>query len=98
MWTSLDVVSSIGQESLAPEFKLTHHVVPKRLVLHLWSPSMSVVPLNVCGPPQCLSVCGPLNVCGSSNVCVPPQCPQCVWSPQGVHGSLNVWSPSMSSM
>ena len=34
MWTSFEVMSSFKQESLAPEFKLTHHVVPKRLV---WS-------------------------------------------------------------
>lgn len=33
MWTSFNVMSSIGQEDLAPEFKLTHHAVPKRFVI-----------------------------------------------------------------
>jgi hypothetical protein len=31
MWTSFDVMATTGPEQLMPEFKLTHHVVPKRL-------------------------------------------------------------------
>ena len=32
MWTSMEISAAFQQEEVAPDFKLTHHVVAKRSV------------------------------------------------------------------